>query len=191
MNKCQDFHCLMITFKSVPYKKLSCGFGNLDSPIPDLLSLHGKEWDVHLKIHLSCSREVSFLSVSIQNKLQVAHNTKYNDFHSVCFSAIYSFLFYPSVALIKVEQWHCMWPLLGFREEVPKPSTRQLLDILRRSLTHREKREENKRKWLVSSSLESSSLILNNIYSSSAALIVRINCTFLSSEWRFKSKATN
>lgn len=88
----------MIQFQSVPYKKLSCGFGNLDSPIPDLLSLHGKEWDVHLKIHLSCSKEVSFLSGSIQNKLQVAHNTKYNDFHSVRFSAIYSFLFYPSVA---------------------------------------------------------------------------------------------
>jgi len=55
----------MIQFKSVPYKKPSWGFGNLDSPISDLLSLHGKEWDVHQKIHLSCSREVSFLSGSI------------------------------------------------------------------------------------------------------------------------------
>uniref|UniRef100_A0A673M775 Protein phosphatase 1 regulatory subunit 37 n=1 Tax=Sinocyclocheilus rhinocerous TaxID=307959 RepID=A0A673M775_9TELE len=47
----------------------------------------------------------------------------------VTFSVIYSFLFYLSVALIKDEQRHCMWPLLVFGEEVPKLSTRQLLDI--------------------------------------------------------------
>lgn len=112
----------------------------------------------------------------------------------VTFSVIYSFLFYLSVPLTNSDT--ACGPCVALERKYPNRQHDSYWIYLffcglRQSLTHKEKREENKRKWLVSSSLESSSLILNNIYSSSAALIVRINCTFLSSEWRFKSKATN